>query len=160
MPPISGASGLRAAAPAPALTPAEPTALKVGRALLERALAEGEASLDRRVAHVQTAVRWLERAVEAAPQEPAVAEALAKARAALWATYQQIALQRLAAGMPWGATALARPTSLSPNPGERAADPGRDSERARAGRAETALLPDEAPRVLEPAGAVPAHSVG
>jgi hypothetical protein len=107
-PPIAGGS-----APPAAAAPAEPTALAVGRTLLERARAEPPDALARRVTYLQTAVRWLERAGEGLPGDAAAGEALGRARAALWAAYQEVALQRLAAEMPWGTTALARPRALS-----------------------------------------------
>ena len=87
--------------------PPPPAALGVGRLLLGRAVAEPD--LERRVTILTRAVAGLTRAAQARPDDTELAATLASARARLWATWEQIALARLAAAMPWGASALAAP---------------------------------------------------
>jgi hypothetical protein len=104
-----------AAAPAPAQSPAPPdphlppppSALGVGLTLLERARAEID--LERRVTILTRAVAGLSPAAQGAPGDAELASTLAAARALLWETWEKIALSRLAAAMPWGATALSAP---------------------------------------------------
>jgi len=54
-------------------------------------------------------VAGLTRAAQAAPDDAELAVMLTSARAFLWETWEKIALSRLAAAMPWGATALSAP---------------------------------------------------
>jgi hypothetical protein len=106
-----------AAKPAPAQPPAlpvqplplppPPPPLSVGRTLLERARAEID--LERRVTILTRAVAGLSRAAQSAPEDAELAAILASARTFLWETWEKIALARLAAAMPWGATALSAP---------------------------------------------------
>ena len=100
-----------AAAQPPALSdlrlPPPPSALSVGLLLLERARAEID--LERRVTILTRAVAGLSRAVQTTPADTELAATLAAARALLWETWEKIALSRLAAAMPWGATALSAP---------------------------------------------------
>ncbi|HET7339814.1 MAG TPA: hypothetical protein VFL90_00005, partial [Methylomirabilota bacterium] len=79
--------------------------LSVGRLLLERARAE--ADLERRVTILTRAVAGLTRSTQTTPADAELTATLATARALLWETWEQIALARLAAAMPWGVTALA-----------------------------------------------------
>ncbi len=74
-------------------------------ALVERARAEPDPS--RRQDALRIAILTLERwrAIAASP-DAAVTRALERARSELWEDYQQIALRRLAAAMPWRATSL------------------------------------------------------
>lgn len=99
------------AAPDPAV------ALRIGQTLLTRALEETGGTADRRLAMIHAAIAALNRGLEAAPDDPRLRETLGAAREALWATYQRIALDRLATDMPWGATALAGATTGSPGAG-------------------------------------------
>ncbi|HTO12626.1 MAG TPA: hypothetical protein VMQ51_13715 [Candidatus Binatia bacterium] len=107
-----------AAPPAPALPPAPPerplaplppppSALSVGRTLLERARVEID--LERRVTILTRAVAGMSRAVQAAPADTELAATLTSSRAFLWETWEKIALARLAAAMPWGASGLSAP---------------------------------------------------
>lgn len=100
---------LVAAQPPPATKPLPPlpSPLAVGRTLLERARAEID--LERRVTILTRAVAGLTRAVQAAPDDVELAAMLTSAREVLWETWEKIALSRLAAAMPWGATALRAP---------------------------------------------------
>ena len=75
--------------------------------LLERARAEID--LERRVTILTRAVAGLSRAVQKTPADTELAATLNSARALLWETWEKIALSRLAAAMPWGATALSAP---------------------------------------------------
>ena len=75
--------------------------------LLERARAEID--LERRVTILTRAVAGMTRASLAAPDDTELAAAVTLARALLWETWEKIALSRLAAAMPWGATALSAP---------------------------------------------------
>lgn len=118
--PAPRASHAATAAPPPPTGPSRPApdaaaaALRIGQTLLKRALEESAGTTDRRLAMIHAAVAALNRGLEAAPGDVRLREALGTAREALWATYQRIALDRLAADMPWGATALAGATSGSP----------------------------------------------
>ena len=87
--------------------PPPPSPLAVGRTLLERARAEID--LERRVTILTRAVAGLTRAAQAAPDDAELGAMLTSARAFLWETWEKIALSRLAAAMPWGATALSAP---------------------------------------------------
>lgn len=97
---------MKAPAPveAPPLLPAPPSALGVGRLLLERARAE--ADLERRVTILTRAVAGLTQSTQSAPDDDELTATLAAARTLLWQTWEEIALARLAASMPWGSTAL------------------------------------------------------
>ena len=77
--------------------------------LLERA--QAEADLERRVTILNRAVAGLTRNAQAAPEDEALAELLATARAQLWQTWERIALARLAAAMPWNGEILAAETT-------------------------------------------------
>lgn len=74
-------------------------------ALVDRARAETDP--ERRTTALRVAILTLERwrASGAAPDET-VTRALERARAELWADYQQMALHRLGTALPWRATAL------------------------------------------------------
>jgi len=87
--------------------PPPPPPLTVGRTLLERARAEID--LERRVTILTRAVAGLSRAAQAAPDDAELNATLVSSRALLWETWEKIALARLAAAMPWGATALSAP---------------------------------------------------
>lgn len=89
---------------APPSLPPPPSAVSVGRLLLERARAE--ADLERRVTILTRAVAGLTRSTQSAPDDDELTATLATARTLLWQTWEQIALARLAAAMPWGSTAL------------------------------------------------------
>jgi len=96
----------------PATLPPPPSALAVGRTLLERARAEID--LERRVTILTRAVAGLTRARQAAPADDELAATLSSARGLLWETWEKIALARLAAAMPWGASTLPAPPPESP----------------------------------------------
>src|SRR2546422_4946451 len=68
------------------------------------------------------AIACLNRGVEAAPDDEPLRDTLTAAHAALWNTYQQIGLERLAQEMPWRATALA-PAQPPPGSVARATPP-------------------------------------
>jgi hypothetical protein len=89
----------RAAAPVRLMSPERLVAL------VERARAETDA--ERRTTALRVAILTLERwrASSAAPDD-VVRMALDRARAELWADYQRIAFRRLAATVPWRASAL------------------------------------------------------
>jgi hypothetical protein len=107
-----------AAPPAPAEVerplPPPPSALAVGRLLVARAVSEPD--LQARVTILTRAVAGLTRASLARPDDAELAATLSSARARLWATWEEIALARLAAAMPWsvgdGAPAPAAPGRL------------------------------------------------
>jgi hypothetical protein len=61
------------------------------------------------------AIACLNRGLEAAPADARLRETLAAAHAALAQAGQQAALRRLAAEMPWRATALAQAAALDPD---------------------------------------------
>jgi hypothetical protein len=107
--PASAAAPALAPPPAPPVKPLPPppSALAVGRNLLERARAEID--LERRVTILTRAVAGLTRAGQAAPGDAELAAMLASARGLLWETWEKIALSRLAAAMPWGASTLSAP---------------------------------------------------
>lgn len=90
--------------PSRAVQPMSPARLI---ALVDRARSETDP--ERRTAALRVAILTLERwrATTTAPDD-GVGRALERARAELWADYQQIALRRLASAMPWRATALGR----------------------------------------------------
>jgi hypothetical protein len=81
--------------------PPPPSPLAVGRFLVARAV--NEPNLDKRVTILTRAVAGLTRASLARPADAELAATLSSARARLWATWEQIALARLAAAMPWSA---------------------------------------------------------
>jgi hypothetical protein len=105
--PAAPPAAVKPPAPAdvPRPLPAPPSPLSVGRLLLDRA--RGEADLERRVTILTRAVAGLTRSTQAAPGDTELAATLATTRGLLWETWEQIALARLAAAMPWGAAALA-----------------------------------------------------
>lgn len=87
-------------------TPAR--ALRVGRALLARALEDPDPASDRRVRLLCRAIACFERGREAAPDDDArLREALAAAHAALATADQRTAFRWLQAAMPWRAPELA-----------------------------------------------------
>jgi len=92
--------------PPPPLPP-PPSPLSVGHLLLERARAEID--LERRVTILTRAVAGLTRAAQTAPDDLELAATLNASRAILWETWEKIALARLAAAMPWGASSLTAP---------------------------------------------------
>jgi len=105
--PAANAVAARPPAPPDVSLPPLPSALAVGQTLLERARAEID--LERRVTILTRAVAGLSRAVQRAPGDGELASTLAAARALLWETWEKIALSRLAAAMPWGASSLSAP---------------------------------------------------
>jgi hypothetical protein len=104
---------------APRPLPPPPSALNMGRLLLERARAE--ADLERRVTILTRAVAGLTRSTQSTPDDHELAATLATTRALLWQTWEQIALARLAAAMPWDATA---PATAAPQLGARSEPAG------------------------------------
>jgi hypothetical protein len=125
-----------AAAPAPArrADPTEPRpaapavdnarraghALGIGRALLDRAVHDATLSPERRLMLLQSAIVWLTRGVQFAPDDEELREAVGRTREALWTAFQDIALARLAAETPWGTSALAADAGLAAPRDERA----------------------------------------
>jgi hypothetical protein len=94
--------------------PPPPSPVSVGRLLLDRARAETD--LERRVTILTRAVAGLTQGTQGAPDDAELTAALAAARTLLWQTWEQIALARLAASMPWGSTALGGQTLRAPTP--------------------------------------------
>ena len=94
-------------------------ARRLGRTLLDRAAQEWEP--ERRRTLIYRAIACLNRGIQAAPDDEPLRETLTAAHAALWNTYQQVGLERLAREMPWRATVLApappAPGPLSPSAG-------------------------------------------
>ena len=86
-------------------------ALRVGRTLLDRALEDPDPASDRRLTLLCRAIACLDRGIHAAPDDARLRETLAAARDALAKADQQAALRRLAAEMPWHATAPAHAAS-------------------------------------------------
>lgn len=82
-------------------------ALRVGRALLERALQDPDPTSDWRARMLCRAIACLERGREAAPDDARLRESLASAREALAQTDQRLAFRWLAAVMPQRAPMLA-----------------------------------------------------
>jgi hypothetical protein len=82
-------------------------ALGIGRALLDRAVRDATLSPERRLMLLQSAIVWLTRGVQFAPDDEELREAVGRTREALWTAFQDIALARLAAETPWGTSALA-----------------------------------------------------
>jgi hypothetical protein len=82
-------------------------ALGIGRALLDRAVHDATLSPERRLMLLQSAIVWLTRGVQFAPDDEELREAVGRTREALWTAFQDIALARLAAETPWGTSALA-----------------------------------------------------
>jgi len=109
--PSAAAPGVAQPAAPPAKLPPPPSALAVGRTLIERARAEID--LERRVTILTRAVAGLSRALQTTPDDDGLAATLTSARALLWETWEKIALSRLAAAMPWGASALTAPARES-----------------------------------------------
>ena len=83
-------------------------ALRVGQALLVRALENPDPASDLRVRTLCRAIACLERGVEVAPRDGRLRDALAAARAALAKSDQRVAFRWLAAVMPL------RPAVLAP----------------------------------------------
>jgi hypothetical protein len=82
------------------------TAVRLGRMLLDRALQDPDPTSEQRRRLIHRAIACLNRGVEAAPDDDALRETLTTAHAALWTTYQQMGLERLAKERPWRATTL------------------------------------------------------
>jgi hypothetical protein len=83
----------------PSMSPARLVAL-VDRARTER-------DPERRTAALRVAILTLERwRARSTTPDDGIGPALERARAELWANYQQMALRRLASALPWRATAL------------------------------------------------------
>ena len=82
-------------------------ALRVGRALLARALEDPDPASDQRVRLLCRAIACLDRGLGAAPADARLREVLAAAHEALAQTDEQTAMRRLAAEMPWRTPALA-----------------------------------------------------
>ena len=76
-------------------------ALRLGRMLLDRAHADPDPTSERKRRLISRAIACLNRGVEAAPDDAPLQEALSAAHAALWTTYAQMGLERLAREMPW-----------------------------------------------------------
>ena len=95
----SPASARRSAVGTPGALPAPPSAVSIGRLLLERARAEKD--LERRVTILTRAVAGLTRSTQSTPDDGELSTLLATARSLLWQTWEEIALARLAAAMPW-----------------------------------------------------------
>jgi hypothetical protein len=106
-PPAVSPAVLEPPAPHDIPLPPPPSAVSVGRMLMERARAESD--LERRVTIVTRAVAGLSRAARNAPDDLELDATVAAARELLWETWERIALTRLAAAMPWGAAALVAP---------------------------------------------------
>lgn len=84
-------------------------ALRVGRALLARALEEPNPAADSRVRTLCRAVACLQRGVELAPEDTRLSETLAAAHEALALAEQPVAFRWLAATMPWRTAPAAEP---------------------------------------------------
>jgi hypothetical protein len=97
---------LGATRPAPTALPP----MEIARLLLDRA--EAERDLERRVSILNRAVAGLTRSVQASPDDEALSQMLTSTRALLWETWERIAMDRLAAAMPWGGEILA--TEVTP----------------------------------------------
>jgi hypothetical protein len=82
-------------------------ALRIGRALLERALQDPDPTSDWRARMLCRAIACLERGRESAPGDARLRESLASAREALAQTDQHLAVRWLAAVMPRRAPMLA-----------------------------------------------------
>lgn len=83
------------------------TALRLGRALLDRVLQDSDPTSERCLRLIYRAIACLNRGIEAAPADESLRETLTAAHAALWNTQQQIGLPRLAQEILWRATGLA-----------------------------------------------------
>ena len=105
------ARGPRRAPVAPLDEDRASVALRVGRTLLHRALEDPDPASDRRLTLLCRAIACLDRGIHAAPDDARLRETLAAARDALATADQQAALRRLAAEMPWHATALGHAAS-------------------------------------------------
>jgi hypothetical protein len=103
--PAASAAASRAAVGPPRPLPAPPSAVSIGRLLLERARVEKD--LERRVTILTRAVAGLTRSAQTTPDDGELTAVLATARTLLWQTWEQIALARLAAVMPWNGEHIA-----------------------------------------------------
>ncbi len=112
-PPIAEARSPRRLEVSPAEDRAS-VALRIGRMLLERALADSNPASDPRLRMVCRAIACLNRGLETAPGDLRLRETLAAAHDALATADRQTALRRLAAEMPWRAPefAVAAPAPL------------------------------------------------
>ncbi|MBI2494705.1 MAG: hypothetical protein HYV94_21755 [Candidatus Rokubacteria bacterium] len=90
-------------------------ALRVSRALLERALEDPDPASDRRVRTIWRAIACLGRGLEAAPGDARLRECLAAAHAALVMRDERGAFRELAAAAPWWTTVFAH-TAPAPDP--------------------------------------------
>jgi hypothetical protein len=90
--------------------PPLPSALVVGRLLVARAV--NEPNLEARVTILTRAVAGLTRASLARPDDAELEATLSSARARLWTTWEEIALARLAAAMPWSVVDGAAPPPI------------------------------------------------
>jgi hypothetical protein len=106
-PPALAAAPLEPPAPAAPGEDRPTRALRVGRALLARALEDPDPASDRRVRLLCRAIACFERGREAAPDDARLREALAAAHAALATADQRAAFRWLQAAMPWRAPELA-----------------------------------------------------
>src|SRR5574341_1381669 len=104
--PVAG-SGSPGAPEAPPIEDRAAVALRVGRTLLDRALADPDPASDGRLTLLCRAIACLDRGIHATPEDLRLHETLAVAREALARADEQVALRRLAAEMPWHAPALA-----------------------------------------------------
>ena len=101
----------------PELSPTEDrasVALRIGRTLLERALADPNPASDPRLRLICRAIACLNRGLETAPEDPRLRETLAAARDALATADRRTALRRLAAEMPWRAPEFAFAAAAPP----------------------------------------------
>jgi hypothetical protein len=83
-------------------------------ALVERARAETDPQ--RRTAALRVVILTIERWRAGNGGHDGVGHALERARADLWANYQQIALRRLASAVPWRAIGMGGPEMAPPTP--------------------------------------------
>ena len=90
-------------------------ALRVGRALLGRALEDPDPASDRRTRMIWRAIGCLGRGLEAAPGDARLRECLAAAHAALAMSDERVAFRGLAAAAPWWTTVFAH-TAAVPDP--------------------------------------------
>jgi hypothetical protein len=90
-------------------------ALRVGRALLERALEDPDPASDRRTRMIWCAIGCLGRGLEAAPGDARLRECLAAAHAALAMSDERGTFRGLAAAAPWWTTVFAH-TAPAPDP--------------------------------------------
>ena len=90
-------------------------ALRVGRALLGRALEDPDPASDRRIRMIWRAIGCLGRGLEAAPGDARLRECLAAAHTALAMSDERVAFRGLAATAPWWTTVFAH-TAPAPDP--------------------------------------------